>query len=200
MLPPTVAASSFFLEPPLAGWLVRVGDNPERPRVLDSQQADPAPPAPLRMEIVVDNTVVHTLQGEVERQCRFAIMSLELMNQGLAGLTQAHEVYVQQSAAFDLAVREDRSFDEVNAQRDETNALQKESSRLTWYSIQGFLIAAANLSKLLWGTEYGKAERKKRRAKERAALRASLGVEFGSILRLSPVFRNHFEHLSLIHI
>jgi hypothetical protein len=57
-----------------------------------------------------------------------------------------------------------------------------------WYPIQNFLIAAANVSKFLWGSTKGK-------TRDRQILRQSLGVPDNSILKLSPGFRNHFEHL-----
>lgn len=56
-----------------------------------------------------------------------------------------------------------------------------------WYSIQALLIAAANLSKLLWG---GGGEREV----DRRSLRDSLGVTDDSPMRPTSV-RNHFEHI-----
>lgn len=65
-----------------------------------------------------------------------------------------------------------------------------------WYSLQGFLISAANISKLLWGTKMGtNAETWKKRQSERLHLRSTLRVADNSILKLSPHFRDHFEHL-----
>lgn len=62
---------------------------------------------------------------------------------------------------------------------------EEENSRF-WYSMQAFLSAAANVSKLLWGATQD-IER------ERAPLRKSLEVSDNSPLR-SRVFRNHFDH------
>jgi hypothetical protein len=57
--------------------------------------------------------------------------------------------------------------------------------RRFWYSMQSFLIAAANISKILWPD---------RRASERgAALRAILSIGDDSPIK-SRLFRNHFEH------
>lgn len=54
-----------------------------------------------------------------------------------------------------------------------------------WYSIQGLLIAAGNVSKLLWpGPEY---------ESRGAALRQLLSVADDSVLA-PRTFRNHFEH------
>jgi len=75
-------------------------------------------------------------------------------------------------AAYDL----ERAVGTLNADR-------------VWYSVQAFLIAAGNISKLLWGVKRAP-EASKRRA---GALRASLSVEGDS--PLSPrTFRDHFEH------
>lgn len=55
-----------------------------------------------------------------------------------------------------------------------------------WYSVQSFLIAVGNVSKLLWPSE----ERMSGRAVE---LKQSLGVDDNSPLEPRR-FRNHFEH------
>lgn len=70
--------------------------------------------------------------------------------------------------------------------QDLKQALQTYDMDRIWYSIQGFLVAAGNISKILWPP--------KARSRERGAeLRASLSV--GSDSPLEPrTFRNHFEH------
>jgi hypothetical protein len=55
-----------------------------------------------------------------------------------------------------------------------------------WYSVQAFLVAVGNLSKLLWGCDG-------QRCEQRAELRNMLSVDEGSPLE-SRTFRNHFEH------
>lgn len=55
-----------------------------------------------------------------------------------------------------------------------------------WYSIQSFLIAVGNISKILWGTD----DKIKIR---RANLRQLLSIDDNSVLN-SRRFRNHFEH------
>ncbi len=57
----------------------------------------------------------------------------------------------------------------------------------TWRALQNLLVAAANLSKLFWGS-------RGRREREREALRKSVGVANDSPLR-SPDLRNNFEHI-----
>jgi hypothetical protein len=54
-----------------------------------------------------------------------------------------------------------------------------------WYSVQSLLIAAGNISKLLWPSQFA--------AQRGEELRTSLGVHDSSPLR-PRVFRNHFEH------
>jgi hypothetical protein len=56
-----------------------------------------------------------------------------------------------------------------------------------WFSLQAFLVASANISKLLWGSG-GKQEAK------RPDLRDRLGVSDASVLR-DPDLRNDFEHI-----
>lgn len=56
-----------------------------------------------------------------------------------------------------------------------------------WRDIQSVVLAAGNMSKLLWG-QGGK------RTAQRAALRQSIGVVDDSPLRLTRM-RNHFEHV-----
>ena len=65
-------------------------------------------------------------------------------------------------------------------------ALQSHSMDDIWYHIQAFLVAAGNISKLLWPPKLRFAERG-------AELRKSLSV--GDDSPLAPrTFRNHFEH------
>ncbi len=74
----------------------------------------------------------------------------------------------------------------VIAIEDLQKALQAADMDRIWYSVQTFLVAAGNLSKLLWPS----AAHIPDRAKE---LRSSLGVNDSS--PLAPrTFRNYFEH------
>jgi hypothetical protein len=56
-----------------------------------------------------------------------------------------------------------------------------------WYYVQNFLVASANVSKLLWGS-------KEKISESRKELRESLKVSDDSILK-NRIFRNHFEHI-----
>jgi len=55
-----------------------------------------------------------------------------------------------------------------------------------WYSIQSFLVAVGNISKILWGTDDAIRNR-------RTDLRQLLLIDDSSVLN-SRRFRNHFEH------
>lgn len=62
--------------------------------------------------------------------------------------------------------------------------LEKYDADRTWYSIQSFLVAVGNISKLLWT---------KNDNPRGAELRVLLSIDEGSLLKLRD-FRNHFEH------
>lgn len=65
-------------------------------------------------------------------------------------------------------------------------SLENKSNNFVWYYIQGFLIASANISKMLWSNEEQLPDRSK-------TLRESLQVSENSILK-SRNMRNVFEH------
>ncbi len=94
----------------------------------------------------MDKRVLHVFLVEVERQCRFAMLAYQDLQQAI----QTHDM--------------DR----------------------IWYSVQAFLIAAGNASKLLWPSHTEIPDRG-------SELRASLGVHDASPLE-PRAFRNHFEH------
>ncbi len=71
----------------------------------------------------------------------------------------------------------------IIAATDLSRALSAGDQQRVWYAVQGFLVAAGNLSKLLWS-----------KSEERGVtLRRNLGVSEGSVLE-PRTFRNHFEH------
>lgn len=89
-----------------------------------------------------------------------------------------------------------RYRDQRAAEREREGQLSRHMKAQLWYAIQNFLIAAGNLSKFLWATKAGaNAETWTRRSEDRRQLRASLEVADNSVLKLSPTFRNHFEHM-----
>ena len=70
--------------------------------------------------------------------------------------------------------------------KDLNNSLNDGNLDRLWYSVQGFLIAAGNISKLLWPPNSSLAKRGQR-------LRQVLAVSDQSALH-ARTFRNHFEH------
>jgi hypothetical protein len=56
-----------------------------------------------------------------------------------------------------------------------------------WYGLQNFIVASANISKILWG-------QRGRLSEERKPLRDAIAVSDASPLR-DVVLRNHFEHI-----
>lgn len=62
-----------------------------------------------------------------------------------------------------------------------------------WLALQEILVAAANISKLLWGSRTGRETERMKREATRQPLRESVGISDDSCLR-SPALRNDFEH------
>ncbi len=75
---------------------------------------------------------------------------------------------------------------QVTQEADDPFAHHKDWMDRLWYSVQALLVAAGNISKLLWPPKELLPERG-------AELRASLSVDENSILQ-PRTFRNHFEH------
>jgi hypothetical protein len=133
---------------------------------------------------------------EVERQCQFALMAYEDVKQALAIIGQRSPLYPEINwNCTDAAQRQ------ANMGRHEQwvsalarlNQLRQAARVRFWYSVQAFLVAAGNISKLLWPS-YQKGEML---IHERGPeLRAGLAVEEDS--PLAPrTLRNHFEHFDV---
>lgn len=86
---------------------------------------------------------------------------------------------------FQLEIERQCGF-AIIAIQDLQKALQAPDMARIWYSVQSFLVAAGNVSKLLWPSSAHIPDR----AKE---LKNSLGVDDSSPLAPRG-FRNHFEH------
>jgi hypothetical protein len=125
---------------------------------------------------------------EVERQCKFALMAY-------ADLKQAFSDYKQPSPtppapnSTDAAqvVATMAKHEEWLEALTEHQRMQEAAADRLWYSIQAFLVAAGNISKLLWPSDTSILPE---RGPE---LRASLEVEGDSPLA-SRTLRNQFEH------
>jgi hypothetical protein len=103
----------------------------------------------------VETPILRIFQGEVVKQCRYAILAIEDLENALKGMNEQ-----KLTTSYGM-------------------------SRI-WFSIQAFLVATGNLSKLLWPPAPHIPERG-------TELRASLSVDEDSCLQ-PRTFRNHFEH------
>ena len=109
----------------------------------------------------MDDLVMYIFQREVERQCSFALIA-------------------------DRDLREALGITRVTPEADDPFAHKKEMMDRIWCSVQALLVAAGNISKLLWPPTPFLPERG-------IELRTSLSVSEDSPLELRT-FRNHFEH------
>ena len=144
----------------------------------------------------MDEHLIVIFQTEIELQCRFVLY-------GAAELERLKEAEAGKQAEVDIARNKVQHpfgpYDEATWSRYERQAAEARRAlqRLrdfdvpgrTWFAVQGVLTAAANLSKLLWGSGD-----KPGAQASRAPLRSSVGVTNDSPLR-SPKVRNHFEHI-----
>lgn len=105
-----------------------------------------------------DRFLIRALKSEMDYQCRFALMAYSDLDAGLHALMN----------------------------HSPTLPLRDEPDRI-WYSLQGFLVACANISKLLQAVARSRTE-------HGATLRTQLGVKSDSPLA-SRELRNHFEHI-----
>lgn len=139
--------------------------------------------------------------GEMEEQCRYVVMAATQLDAATAVIRQGdaeYKVLSQQrleamgplrggsppddfAAAWDLMAEYDR-------QRSALEVRSRQARETVWFSIQNLLTAAANIAKLLWGSD--KAES----AEQRRPLRELLNVEDTSPLKPREL-RNHFEHV-----
>jgi hypothetical protein len=108
----------------------------------------------------VDTMHLRIFQTQVRDQCRFVLLATERVNETL-------------KRVGDAAARGD-------------NRAVAAANDVLWFELQNLLTAAANVSKVMWGSG-GKLE------EERRPLRESLGVPDDSPLKNTDL-RNHFEH------
>src|SRR5262245_31514648 len=125
---------------------------------------------------------------EVERQCRFACMAYEDLTQASGEYDQPHPVphapNSEDVAHIQLSMARHEEWLRAMAAYEQKRAAAYD--RL-WYAVQGFLVAAGNISKLLWPSD-------KPIFPERGPeIRAGLRVEDDSQLK-ARTLRNHFEH------
>jgi hypothetical protein len=128
---------------------------------------------------------------EVERQCQFARMAYDALEEALNEYQQPRpaspEPNSEDAAQIRLSTARLEQWDLTTKTYEQK---RKAASDRLWYAVQAFLVAAGNISTLLWPS-YRKGEG---RTPERGPeLRAGLAVEEDS--PLAPrTLRNHFEH------
>jgi len=131
---------------------------------------------------------------EVERQCKFALMAYEDLNQALTDYYQprpesptvSYEDVIQRQSST-------ASYEQWLSAMDSYEQMRKAAKDRLWCSVQAFLVAAGNISKLLWPSYRKGEELIPERGPE---LRVSLAVEEDS--PLAPrTLRNHFEHFDV---
>jgi hypothetical protein len=124
----------------------------------------------------MDEMLLRVYRSQVRGQCEFALMAATDINAGL-------DTYRTASESLRNEAKEDflQTMQNLNAAKDRI-----------WFSLNAFLNAVANVSKLLWPHPKRKtAKHFPARGKE---LREALGVACDSPLQYRTV-RNHFEHV-----
>lgn len=148
----------------------------------------------------MDPFVQRVFQGEILMQCEFVLLAAEQLDQALAEVerqSERHAAYVakvkaelrEPPAPGDMAEMSAR-FERRRQARAEIGSTAEITNR-TWFALQGILVSAANISKLLWGT--GRDPNRAKTEADRRKLRLSIGVGYRSPLR-DRELRNGFEH------
>ncbi len=145
---------------------------------------------------MTDSLRLDFLRREVLLQCKAILAAADALQQEERTIKQGIE---EETKAITQFSDEMQQFNERRRQFDaDRDVSMLELPRLsmpvrrwsvdgTWIALQNLLVAAANASKLLWGSK-GKV------ATKRADLRKSLGIADSSPLR-DPDLRNDFEHI-----
>jgi hypothetical protein len=128
---------------------------------------------------------------EIKRQCAFALMAYEDIKQALNEYHRPRPASPKPNSEDVAQIRLSMARREQWLRAMATYDQQREAAHeRLWYSVQAFLGAAGNISKLLWPAYRKGEELIPQRGPE---LRASLAVEEDS--PLAPrTLRNHFEH------
>ncbi|HLB22026.1 MAG TPA: hypothetical protein VK605_07925 [Solirubrobacteraceae bacterium] len=146
----------------------------------------------------MDKFLLRLFQAEVQLQCKFVLRSVEQLEQWEREVADHDAEMLRQHQAeqevrtkqLEATARGEMELSlEYTKQRTAMLGSGKPMPDLTagaWFALQNLLVAAANLSKLLWGSS-GKRE------VERKALRDSVGVDNTSALKSLDI-RNDFEH------
>jgi hypothetical protein len=146
----------------------------------------------------VDKVVLRTFQREVEQQCRFALIAAEDTRQALQeweGLSDEMEQTFEELVRQEMRARGQSgpALAVVSVQNEFGHWWERHDAIRDrfWFSVQSLLMAAANVSKLLWPT-YCKGEKLiPERGEE---LRKSLAIGDKHSPLSDRTLRNHFEH------
>jgi hypothetical protein len=146
----------------------------------------------------VDKIVLRTFQREVEQQCRFALIAAEDMRQALQeweGLSDEMDHTFEELVRQEMRARghSGPALAVVSVQNEFGDWWERHDAIRDrfWFSVQSLLMAAANVSKLLWPT-YRKGE--KLISERGEALRKSLAIGDEHSPLSDRTLRNHFEH------
>jgi hypothetical protein len=126
----------------------------------------------------MDDHLLRLFQMQIWTQCRFALLALDDFRAQLADADAARE---RAKPKYENLL--ELSHEQMRAAATE---ISMDWAVRTWYPVQAFLSAVANISKALWGQGGSLTT-------QRADLRASLGIQDDSPLR-STAMRNHFDH------
>lgn len=129
----------------------------------------------------MDGLLLHIFKYEIAQQCRFILRCATQLEEAVEGWEEREGEF----AALDMwETHELRRYEFYVAMM----GLDDETATDVWFALQGLLVAAANISKMLWGSGGEKAQ-------ERVALRSHLAVQDGSVLE-SPSLRNDLSTLT----
>jgi hypothetical protein len=145
----------------------------------------------------MDSWLQEIFYREVERQCTFALMAYEDMKQARA-IRQVSSELPPQLQTRPRADRMSRAQWEERGQavrqhmqtQSKRHEAQTAAGYRVWFSVQAFLVAAANVSKLLWPNP----EDTRQFPERGPELRATLEMAEDCPLKPPRTFRNHFEH------
>jgi hypothetical protein len=131
---------------------------------------------------------------EIKRQCVFALMAYEDLKQALNEYHRPRPASPKPNSEDVAQIRLSMARREQWLRAMATYDQQREAAHeRLWYSVQAFLVAAGNTSKLLWPAYWRGEERIPERGPE---LRNGLAVEEDS--PLAPrTLRNRFEHFDV---
>lgn len=153
--------------------------------------------------------VVAVLLKEIETQCTFVSISYDKLQQTLHNPTlqqaqqRASEAAIHRDTLARTPNRTSEAFEQarvaLHQARQEWETLQGQQSVFVLFYIQSLLVAAANVSKLLWKYGKGRGESLEEHNEDlrlREQLRATLAIErdMQSYVFGKRELRNHYEH------